>query len=29
MHFEKTEYLSRMKKTQLSMAEKGIDALIV
>lgn len=29
MHFTKNEYLSRMKKTQLSMAEKGIDLLLV
>ncbi|MBK5260978.1 MAG: M24 family metallopeptidase [Peptostreptococcaceae bacterium] len=29
MHFTKNEYLSRMKKTQLSMVEKGIDLLLV
>lgn len=29
MYFEKSEYLSRMKKTQQSMSEKGIDLLLV
>lgn len=29
MYFTKSEYLSRMKKTQQSMAEKGIDLLLV
>lgn len=29
MYFTKNEYLSRMKKTQLSMSEKGIDLLLV
>ncbi len=29
MYFEKSEYLARMKKTQQSMSEKGIDLLLV
>ena len=29
MYFTKQEYLSRMKKTQLAMSEKGIDLLLV
>ena len=28
MNFEKTEYIERLKKTKISMQEKGIDLLI-